>query len=97
MSKVQIELNGETVELDAELARAYKDEAFEILKKEAEAKSDFKEAMEAQAEAMSIEKKLWQKYVKAAFKAKTKEAREMGDAFTVLDEALEEKMEIVRD
>lgn len=90
MSKVNIEISGETVELDAELLKGYRDEAFEILRKEAEAKRDFKDAMELQAEALGISKKLLTKYLKASYKAKTKEARELGDLFTALDEATEE-------
>lgn len=92
MSKVSIEINGETLELDAELLKGYRDEAFEILGKEAEAKRDFKDAMEAQAEALGISKKLLTKYLKASYKAKTKEASELGTAFAALDEAVEENL-----
>lgn len=97
MSQVTIEIGGESVELDAELLKGYRDEAFEILGKEAEAKADFKKAMEAQAEGLSIDKKVWQKYVKSAFKAKTREARELGEAFAALDGAMEEKLELGND
>lgn len=97
MSKVQIEIDGQEVEIDGELLREYRNEAFDILSDEAEAKAAFKKAMEAQAETLSIPKKLLTKYIKAAFKAKTKEARELGSLFGQLDAATEEKLEIVRD
>lgn len=97
-NKISIEIDGNTVELDADVARGYRDEAYEILRKEADAKADFKSAMELQAEGLGgIDKKVWQKYIKAGFKAKTKEARALGDAFTALDEGLEETLNIVKD
>ena len=96
MSKVQIETPDGTSELDAELLKEYREEAFTYLEDEAEAKKAFKEAVEAQAEVLKISKKLLSKYLKASFKAKTKEARELGELFAALDEATEEKLEIVR-
>lgn len=95
-NKTQIEIDGVTVEIDGELLREYRTEAFEILSKEAEAKADFKDAMEAQAKTLGIPKKVLTKYLKAAFKAKTKEARELGTVFEQLDNAVEEKLVIVR-
>ena len=89
--KVAIEIDGETVELDAELLKGYKDEAFEILRKEQEAKQDFKAAMEAQAETLGISKKVLTKWLKAAYKAKTKEAKELGTVFEQLDNAVEKQ------
>lgn len=98
MSKVKIELpDGEIIEVEPELLRGYREESFEYLREEADQKANFKDAIEAQSEALGIDKKLWGKYVKSAFKAKTKEARELGSLFTALDEATEEKMELVRE
>lgn len=97
MSKVQIEINGEVLELDARVLRGYRDEAFEFLREEAEQKANFKDAIEAQSEALGIDKKLWGKYVKSAAKAKTKEASELGTAFAALDEATEEILKIEKD
>jgi predicted solute-binding protein len=96
-NKTAIEIDGQMVEIDGELLKGYRDEAFEILRKEQEAKQDFKAAMEAQAETLGIPKKLLTKYLKAAYKAKTKEARALGTLFEQLDEATEEKLEIVRE
>lgn len=97
MSKVQIEINGEVLELDAGLLKAYRDESFEYLKEEAVQKLNFKDGIEAQSETLGIDKKLWSKYVKSAFKAKTKEARELGTAFAALDEATEEVLKIEKE
>jgi Fe-S cluster assembly ATPase SufC len=86
MSKVQIEIDGEAVEIDGELLKEYREESFEFLRKEAEAKRDFKDAVEAQAETLGIDKKILTKYLKSAFKAKTKEQSELGKVFEALDE-----------
>ena len=82
--------NGESVELDIELFKGYRDESFAFLKAEAEAKRDFKDAVEAQAETLGIDKKILTKYFKAAFKMKTKETSTLGETFAALDEATEE-------
>ena len=98
MSKmVTIETPDGVIELDADLLNGYRTEAFEFLRDEAEAKRDFKDAVEAQAETLGISKKLLTKYLKASFKAKTKEARELGDLFTQLDEATKVILKIEKD
>jgi hypothetical protein len=89
MSKIAIEVaEGETIEIDAEVAKGYRTEAFEILKKEVTEKKNFKDAMELQAEGLGIEKPLWQKYIKSAFKTQIKEQQALADSFAALDDAL---------
>jgi hypothetical protein len=98
MSKmVTIETPDGVIELDADLLNGYRTEAFEFLREEAEQKRNFKDAVEAQAETLGISKKLLTKYLKASFKAKTKEARELGDLFTQLDEATKVILKIEKD
>ena len=98
MTKVTVAMpDGVSIELDADLLREYREEAFGYLKKEAVAKSEFKDAMEAQAETLGIEKSLLTKYIKACYKAKTNEAKELGELFAALDDATDETLEIVRD
>lgn len=98
MSTVTIEMpDGETIELDADLLREYREESFGYLKKEAEAKAEFKDAIEAQAETLGIDKKFLAKYIKASYKAKTNEAKALGELFTALDDATDEKLEIFRE
>jgi hypothetical protein len=92
MSKVAIEIGGETVELDVELLKGYVEESFNYLRKEAEAKSEFKAAVEAQAETLGIDKKIFTKYLKSAFKDKTKEQSVLGEVFAALDEATDESI-----
>lgn len=94
MTKVLIETPEGTVELDVAALKVYKNEAFTILGEEAKAKKDFKEAMEAQAEALGIGKKEWSKYIKTAFKEQTKEQSVLGELFAQLDEATEEVLQV---
>ncbi len=89
--------DGLSVELDVDLLKAYVEESFGYLKAEAEAKNQFKEAVEMQCETLGIDKKVYSKYIKAAFKQKTKETSVLGETFAALDEAMDEKLEIVRD
>lgn len=87
MSKVVVEIGGTSIELDAELLKEYKKEAFGYLEAEANSKSDFKNAIEAQAETLGIDKKILTKYIKSAFKDATKEQSELGEIFAALDDA----------
>lgn len=94
-NKISIETpEGDTIQIDAEVARGYKQEAFEILGREANAKSDFKEAIELQAEGLGIEKKYWSKYVKTSFKQAVKEQSAQAELFAALDDATEEVLEV---
>lgn len=94
MAQVTIDTPDGPVQIDGNLLREYVEEGFEILKEEAKQKQLFKEAIELQAETLKLKKGLLTKYVKAAFKAKTKEARELGTTFEQLDAAVEEKLKI---
>lgn len=89
-NKVIVEIAGTSVELDLDLLKAYKEEAFGYLNAEADAKNDFKEAVETQAETFGIDKKILTKYLKAAFKDATKAQSELGEIFAALDGAAEE-------
>lgn len=91
---IEIETPDGPVEIDVELLKGYRLEAFEILGREAKAKADFKEAIEAQAEALGIEKKYLSKYIKVSFKQQAKEQQALGDMFAALDEATEEVLEV---
>jgi hypothetical protein len=88
MSKVQIELpDGNEIEIDGELLKGYKEEAFEILSAEAKAKADFKNAVELQAEGLGISKKYLTKYLKVAFKQQQKETSAVAEMIAKMDEA----------
>lgn len=88
MSKVQIELpDGNEVEIDGELLKGYKEEAFTILCNEAVAKKAFKDAVELQAEALGIPKKYLSKYLKVAYKQQQKETSKVADMIAAMDEA----------
>jgi len=89
MTAIAIQTTEGTVNVNAELLRAYYTEASELLQSEADAKEQFKEVIEAQAEAMNIDKKTLTKYFKARFKEATKEASQQGQVFAQLDEAFE--------
>lgn len=85
---VNIELpDGTTVEVDSAVLIGYRDECFEFLREEADQKRNFKDAIEAQAETLGIDKKYLGKWIKQAFKAKTKETSALGELFSALDEA----------
>jgi predicted solute-binding protein len=94
---VTVETEDGSVEFDAEVFNAYKDEAFTHLAAEAEAKTLVKEVIETLAETTGLDKKLVGKYLKAAYKAKTKEQRQLGEAFAAIDAALVEQLDIVRE
>lgn len=66
-------------------------EAIEILEAEAEQKAAFKELVEELEESTEIPKAFLSKWFKARFKAKTKEASLLGDAFDAMDDAVPEK------
>lgn len=89
MSEVAIEIGSNTVEVNVEVFKGYQEEVFGYLNAEAEAKKNFKEAVETVAETTGIDKKVLTKYFKAKYKAKTKEQSELGEVFAALDEATE--------
>jgi uncharacterized protein (UPF0335 family) len=89
MTTIAIQTTEGTVNVNAELLRTYYTEASELLKNEADAKEQFKDAIEAQAEALGVDKKVLTKYFKARFKEATKEASQQGKVFEQLDEAFE--------
>lgn len=82
-----ITIGDETVNVDPELLRKYKDEAFGYLKAEAQEKTNFKDAVEAMSETFGIDKGVLSKWLKASFKAETKKASQLAQAFEQLDVA----------
>jgi hypothetical protein len=87
-------IDGTSVEIDADLFKQYQSEAFEYLREEAEQKSNFKEAVETIAETTKLDKKVLTKYFKTKFKEKTKEASALGEMFAALDQATEEILNV---
>jgi hypothetical protein len=95
MKKITIETGEGNITIDAELLKEYRQRAFETLKAQDEAKLEFKEEVDAAAdgaESTTVEKKvlvkILGKYFKAAYKDSTKEAKELGEVFAALDEAV---------
>lgn len=70
--------------------KQYRQDAFEYLDAETAAKGNFKDLMETIEEVTEIPKGIMSKYLKAKYKAKTKEAKELGDAFEALDSVIPE-------
>jgi hypothetical protein len=87
--KPTVKIGDKTYEFDAEALGEYKDEAFKYLEAEARAKEDFKGSIDSAAEATGLPKKFISKYLKKKFKDETKAAKQEGDAFAAVDEALE--------
>lgn len=83
--QVTITIGEESYNIDPDLLRQYAIEAYEILKREAEAKADFKGAVETMEETFGIPKTVLSKWLKARYKAETKKASELAEAFEQLD------------
>lgn len=80
--------DGEHVEIDAALFKASKDEAFEYLREIDNHQTSFKEVVETVSETTGLTKGYVSKYFKASFKSETEKAKQLGDSFASLDEAV---------
>lgn len=89
MSKnIQIEVNGVMVEIDGELFKGYRQEAFEHLDSKKNADALFKEVVETVAETTGLKKGVVSKYLKTSYEAKLKAMQEEADLFSTIDEAV---------
>lgn len=80
--------DGEHVEIDAALFKESRERAFDFLREEAEQKGNFKDEVETIAETTGLTKGFVSKYLKAKFKDETEAAKQLGDSFASLDEAV---------
>lgn len=89
MSKITITIDDEAIELDAELFRQYKAQAFEALDKAEEAKGELKDTIDTVAEVTDLKKGLVSKFFKRLYKAEldaaSAEAKTMQALRAVLD------------
>jgi hypothetical protein len=86
--KIQVPIGkGNFKEVDATLFAGYKNEAVAVLDKVAEAQEEYKALVDTVAETTGLKKGLVGKYFKAAFAAKTEEAKQLAQAFEALDTA----------
>lgn len=76
--------------VDPELLKGYRDEAFNHLNAEADAKEKFKEVVETVSETTGLKKPLISKWLKTHFKAKIAAMRAEADAVEALDKAVTE-------
>lgn len=84
---------GETVNVDPELLRQYKEEAFEHLVAEKKAKTLYKEVLDAMADTVKLKKGVLNKWLKAKFKDETNKQKQIAEQFDSLDAAVEVKTE----
>ncbi len=77
------------VSVDTAALKAYIEDSFRILSSMESYKAEFKDMVEAAAEKTGLEKKVLSAYFKARFSDATKEAKEKGDIFDALDDALD--------
>lgn len=80
--------DGETVEIDANLFKESREEAFGYLKEEAKQKREFKEVVDTLAEVTGLKKGYISKYFKTSYKKETETAKLLGDSFASLDEVV---------
>lgn len=78
-----------TKNVNPELLRGYRDEAFGYLRAEATAKDGFKEVIETVAETTDIPKGVLSKWFKARFKEETDKQKALAASFDALDAAVE--------
>lgn len=88
LNLVGITIGDKTVNVNPELLRKYKAEASKYLNEEANAKADFKEAVETMSETFGIDKGVLSKWLKAVYKAETKKTSDLAQAFEQLDVAI---------
>jgi predicted solute-binding protein len=75
------------VNINAALFQGYIDEAFDHLEAAAAAVEKFKEVVETVSETTGLKKPVVSKYLKARYETKTKDAKELGELYTALDNA----------
>jgi predicted solute-binding protein len=85
---IHIEVAGKQVEIDAELFKGYRQEAFEHLDNKNEADAQFKEVVETVAETTGLKKGIVSKYLKDSHAAKTKALKDTAEVYGVLDDAI---------
>lgn len=71
-----------------DVLKGLRDEAFEYLEKETQAKADLKDLFGEAEQKLGIKKSLISKWIKAQYKAKTEETKAVGKTFEALDEAV---------
>lgn len=90
MSKtINIEVNGTMVEIDGELFKGYRQEAFEHLDNKSEAEARFKEVVETVAETTGLKKGVVSKFLKTSYDAKLKELKDQAELFGAIEEAVQ--------
>lgn len=75
--------------INPELLKGYRDEAFGYLAAETSAKESFKEVIETVSETTDIPKGILTKWFKARFKEETDKQKALAASFQALDEAVE--------
>lgn len=90
MTVLNFEVAGEKVTIDSEVFKAYTQESYGILRKIEILNEEFKELVETVSENTKLEKKHASKYLKARFKATTKEPKAQAAMFEALDGVLGE-------
>lgn len=85
-SKTTITLgDGEEYSVDPALFVQYRDEAFEYLKELNDQKANLKAVVDTMSEVTGIPKGVLNKYLKARYEDKLKEAAELAETFETLD------------